>query len=300
MNKIPFQNTTLVPVDFSDTSLHALDHAVAIAKIIEDGNPRVTLVHVIEGAEFESVSAEDVVDSSNKEGLMIEGAKNKLEKIIAAYSPKGELPFNYIITGGKVYRKIAELAEELTADSIVMGTHGAQGWGRFIGSNASRVIQVAPCPVVTIKEKQLGNGYKNLILPLDLTKETKQKVSWAVKIASYFKSTVHLVTITEDDEFLARRVKANLKQVEGVLKEKGITYTSTYLTEDSSSFAEATLNFARGRDADLIIIMTQQEKTLGEFIFGSYAQRIVKTSSIPVMAINPRADLTGIFERTLG
>lgn len=300
MNQKSFKNTTLVPIDFSDTSLFALEHAAAIARVSGMKNPQVTLVHIIEGADIETVSEEDKEpEAGSRETLMIEGARTKLQKVIDDISKKDDgIRFTYLIAGGKPYRKIAMIAEEIEANSIVMGTHGAHGWQRFIGSNASKVINISPCPVVTVKERALGNaGYKNIVLPLDLTKETKQKVSWATRLAKFFGSTVHVVTVTEGDEFLSRRVKANLKQVEGVLADNGIEHTSTYLTEDSGSFPEATLNFARNSSADLIIIMTQQERTFSEVIIGSYAQRIVNSSEIPVMSINPRVDLQGIFEK---
>lgn len=297
MNKQIFKNTTLVPVDFSEASGHALEHASAIAKIIEDGNPRITLLHVIEGANFEPVTDDTKLEGSGRDALSIEGARMKIRELMKQYESKVNVMMDYLIVGGKPYRKIAEIAEDIDADSIVMGSRGAHGWQRFVGSTASRVIQLAPCPVVTISDRHIGSGYKNIVLPLDLTKETKQKVSWAIKLAKYFNSTVHIITISEGDEFLARRIKANLRQVENVLAENNVKTTSTYLTERSDNFAEATLHFAQGRNADLIIIMTQQEKTFSEFIFGSYAQQIVNTSKIPVIAINPRIELQGILEK---
>jgi nucleotide-binding universal stress UspA family protein len=293
------RNTTLVPIDFSDTSLFALEHASAIAKVIQEKHPLVTLLHVIEDANFEPVTSKTKIVNFDKENLMVEGARNKLQQIINEFRERMGVEFDYIIASGAAYKKIADVATWIKADTIVMGTHGRTGWKSFIGGNATKVVQIAPCPVITVKERNMGKGYKNIVLPLDLTRETKQKVAWAMKMAKYYKATVHVVTVHEDDEFLARRVKANMRQVQDILQDNGVNVTANSLTEVSENFANTTVKFSQDINADLIIIMTQQERTFSEFIFGSYAQRIVNTSPIPVMCINPRADLEPIYDRIL-
>jgi nucleotide-binding universal stress UspA family protein len=174
-----------------------------------------------------------------------------------------------------------------------MGTHGSSGIQAIAGSNASRVIALAPCPVITVREKTLGQGYKNIVLPLDLSSETKQKVHIASMVAKYFNSTVHIVTLDPKDEFLANRVQNNLRQVEDYLKERNIQFTETRLSESNGSFGKQTLTWAEGKDADLIIIMAETERGVSDFIFGSYAQQIVNRSPIPVMTVNPRNNMAG-------
>ncbi len=97
-----------------------------------------------------------------------------------------------------------------------------------------------------------------------------------------------MLSIRETDEFLANRIKANLAQVEGILNRNGVKFTSTIL-DDDTNFAKRTLQYAEDTNADLIMIMTQQEKGFTEYIIGSYAQMIVNhASAIPVMCINPK------------
>jgi nucleotide-binding universal stress UspA family protein len=295
-----FSNSTLVPIDFSETSLIALEHAAAIADIMNETPNLVTLLHVIEGASFNPVSGHTNRGENDKDTLAIEGAIHRLEKIIGQYADRTNVTYKYIVAGGKPYRRIAELAEEVKADTIVMGTHGSSGIQAFAGSNASRVIQIAPCPVVVIKEKAFGRGYKNIVLPLDLTKETKQKVNAAVKIAGHYDSTIHILTMAESDEFLANKLHNNLAQVKEYLEERNIKCSTTVLDASGGNFARQTIVWAQGRDADLIVIMAQQEKGLTEYIFGSYAQQIVNRSPIPVMAITPNPKLVGIIENTVG
>ncbi len=291
-------NSTLVPIDFSDNSLLALEHAGEISHVMDDDNQEITLIHVIENIKLPIITPDtDISKFDNRTGLLIDGTKTRIEKIIQKYEAELKTPLNYVISGGKPYKRITEVADEINADSIVMGTEGASGWGAFLGSNAAKVIHISPCPVIVISEKHIGKGYKNIVLPLDLTKETKQKVGIATKVANFFDSTVHLVSVAEDDEFLQKRIKNNMRQVEKYMTDYDVKHTSEILTEHSSNFADATLEYARNKGADLIIIMTQQEKSFKELIIGSYAQQIVNKSSIPVMCVNPRQDLKGVFER---
>ena len=80
-----------------------------------------------------------------------------------------------------MYEQIIDVAEMLSADLIVMGTNGTpqEVMKRVIGSNAERVVRSAHCPVITIKGKDHKNGCENIILPLDLEKQTKEKSNFS-------------------------------------------------------------------------------------------------------------------------
>jgi nucleotide-binding universal stress UspA family protein len=294
-------DSTLVPIDFSETSIMALDQAASMISTLKEGN-KITLLHVIEGSNFQVVSdASQLGDINQPEALAVEGALIRMQKISNAQkSSYSNIEYSFLVAGGKPYRKIAEIAEDIKADTIVMGTHGSSGIQAFAGSNASKVIQLAPCPVVIIKKLPNKKGCKNIVLPLDLTLETKQKVNFAVKFAKNYGSTVHILSMRESDEFLAKRLENNLSQVESYLNERGIPTTSTILNASGGNFVKQTLAWAEGKDADLIIIMSQQDKELAEYIYGSYSQQIVNKSNIPVLAVNPRPELEGILDPTTG
>jgi nucleotide-binding universal stress UspA family protein len=55
---------------------------------------------------------------------------------------------------GAPFDKILEVANQVKADAIVMGTHGRTGLRRlFLGSVAESVLRAAPCPVIVVREK---------------------------------------------------------------------------------------------------------------------------------------------------
>ncbi len=278
-------NTILVPTDFSKVADNALHHAVAIAKTY--GN-EILLLHIVEESFLGSLFGSK---NNIKEGLVGQMLQDKLNEVCKNILETSGVKANGIIREGRIYKTILEVAGEIDCDSIVMGTMGAEGLGQITGSNSSRVISQAEVPVVVVKEKQIGEGYKNIVFPVDLTLESKQKTWWAIHLAKKFDSTIHIIGEHESDQFLRNKLLANLKAIEEVLIKNNVKFTSKILDDEKypGKFYLDTLQFADEINADLIMIMTQQEKGFSEFLIGSYAQQIVNYhSSVPVMCIVPR------------
>lgn len=281
------KNIMLVPTDFSDVANVALNHAIMLAKIF---NNEIAVLHINEtgliGGMFRSHAQADLIQEAIESRLL------KIKENVAR--EHGITVHTYSKESNRIYKTIIETVEELGCDSIVMGTHGAQGIKQVIGSNSSRVISESPVPVIVIKEsKTETHGYKQIVLPIDLTFETRQKVKWAIHLGNKFGSTIHILSYRETDEFLEKKIHANINKVEHQLTEAGIKFQVDYI-EHKRGFAKETIAYAEKVNADLIMIMTQEEEDFSEFIIGSYAQQIVNTSPIPVMTVTPTT--TGIHE----
>jgi nucleotide-binding universal stress UspA family protein len=277
------KNTVLVPVDFSDIATHALDHAVQVAKQF---NNNIALLHVVEEALLSTLLSFGRTDM--KVELAREAVETRLKKIADDVKTKHNIDCIVEVRFGRVYREITDAAKELGCDSIIMGSNGAAGLDQIIGSNASRVISHSSVPVVVVKSRQPINGYKSIVFPLDLTIESRQKVKWAVHLGKSYGSTIHILTYQVQDEFLRTKMLASLRQVEKILAENNIPFTQKIL-EQSGNFADESLTYANEINADLILIMTQQEdKEFSEYIIGTYAQQLVNRSTKPpIMCINP-------------
>ena len=95
----------------------------------------------------------------------------------------------------------------------------------------------------------------------------------------------------EDDEFLHNKIRATIYQVKNILEQNGVKAVIFELDEERfpGHLGVDTLKYADEINADLILIMTHQEKGFTEFIFGSEAQQIVnRVSKVPVMCIHPK------------
>jgi nucleotide-binding universal stress UspA family protein len=283
------QNTkkVLIALDFEEQSLIALEQGLNLSKLI---NAEVTLLHVIE---------DGGILSKHLSVLQYEGIRKdvdarlneQVKRIGAEY--KG-LAVTSLVAKGRVYEKIAEVAEMLNAEFIVMGCHasGTGLKGRFIGSNALHVVRASNCPVLTIKGKHHRTGCKNIVLPLDLTKETREKVGRAIEIARLYDAAVRVVSVIfTKDEFIVNRLTRQLSQVKSYLEKAGIECTAEIIKgiKGEESLADCIVDYSGKVDGDLLLIMTQQEVDFTDFFIGSSAQEIILRADMPVLSIIPNS-----------
>jgi len=278
------ENKILIPVDFGEQSLIAIDQSYNIARMV---NAEICLLHVI----TDSNGLWNLF-SSKMQSDIEEKLKIKLTNFAGHIEEKSGIKVVPIVEKGKLVKTILDVAERLKVKFIIVGTKSDLDFKeKLISSNALRLIREAKCPVITIKGKHHRKGCKNIVLPLDLTKETREKVSYAIHFAKYFNSVVHAVTInTSDDAYIMNRLKLQLDQVSSYIKSQGVECTQTFLNSESGNenMCKALLDFAHKVEADLIMIMTQQETEVIKYFVGSLAKEIIHNSDIPVMSIVPK------------
>ncbi len=269
----------LVPIDFSDPSLTALDYAKQMAKLYKAS---LTLLHVFEGLTY---SIDLPVTKAFLKGSP--ASKNILEEQLSALSSKMQteagIKVDSILVAGKAHVQINAYAKEKQFDIIIMGTHGASGMQEFfLGSNAYRVVSQAHCPVITI-QKQLDHvGFKNILVPIDSSFHSLEKVKYAIEIGRKYNARLSVLGMIRDDDD-AHTLSIKMKQVGKYLNEAKINFETEIVSSDD--FAGTTLTHAKIGKADLIVIMNGQESDSLNIIISSYAQQIVNHSRIPVLSI---------------
>jgi nucleotide-binding universal stress UspA family protein len=134
---------------------------------------------------------------------------------------------------------------------------------------------------------------------LDLTKETREKVGKAIDFAKSFGSEIRIVSVLEThDEFISNHLKRQLSQVHRYIVDHGIKAQSE-LIEKNGTVANTIIEYSNKVNADLIMIMTQQENDFTDLFIGSQAQAIINHSEIPVLSIIPRpteSHISSIFQ----
>lgn len=264
--KIMSEKSFIVPHDFSEVADNALSHAITTAKVVD---AKIYLLHVV---------------SKQKE---ISKAEEELQKVIKRFESEN-IEIVPKVRMGNIFDDIGNFASENHAELIFMGTHGASGWQHIAGSYALKVITNSSVPFVIVqKETEIGtNGYDEIVVPLDLHKETKQKLAIVASMAKYFKSRVHVVTPNETDEYLKEQVNINVIFAERFFKERDIEMTAT--VAPSSGFDKEVVKVAIEKDADLIAIMNQNKDKLLPAFGSNYEQyMITNDAKIPVLVVNP-------------
>ncbi len=276
-------NNILVPIDFSAISDNALSHAIKIAKVY---NNEITLLYILEESFLGGLF------SAGQNDVMVDAIKAKVAQKAQEVSAANGVKVNFLVEKGKVYKTIAEIANADGFDSIIMGSSGASGLEQIIGSNASRTIQYSEVPVVVVKQSPIAeHGYKKIVMPIDLSIESRQKVDWAIHLGKKFKSEIHVVFSNSSDEYLSKRISGGINIVKAQLEESGIQYVLHDLKDSIlDNFANEVMQYSDIVKADLILVMTHTEKGIRELIIGTLTQQIVNRSEdIPVMCIYPHA-----------
>lgn len=275
----------LVPIGFTNQSLVALRQAVIVAK---HTNSELFLLSVVE---MPTALQKIFSDYEEKQKQFKDKLRENLVKLSNKYC-KGVSNVKCLVSSGKIYEEITDVAESVGASLIVMGTDGTPKdiKKKFIGSNANKVVRSAPCPVITIKGKSISNACDMIALPLDLNKETREKVTNAIQFARFFNSEIRAfsVSFANDDDSTKNKLNRTLSQVSEFITSKGVK-CSTELVEISSSasFSGSIVKYSEDINADLIMIMTKGEENLDLNFLGSNARKLINKSDIPVMSIRP-------------
>ena len=272
----------VIPYDFSETAALALEHGVFMARFYR---AEIILIHVVESRSFTSALTSAFTKADDEE--VKTSANAKLKEISDDIHHKSGIKVTYTTVSGSIYKNIVSIAKNDGADIIIMGTHGVSGFQEFfMGSNAYRVVSEAPCPVITVQQHAKRIGFKNIVLPIDDSSHSRQKVPHITDLASKYNAVVHVAGImTDSGDLFVRKFKIKVEQVEEYLEKHEVRYTTTYITGDN--LAKMTMNYANEINADLVTIMTEQEPNITGFFLGNYAQQVVNHCKVPVMSIRP-------------
>jgi len=284
MNKLDV-NRILIPTDFSDTANLALEHAIRMAQLLDS---EIVLLHVVSTFAFRVNLPE--VDMDESQNAKLSGAIGaRLAQIAEEIKSKHGVKVNTMITYGRIREEVVRIADETDADMIILGTHGVSGIREFfMGSNAFRIVSEASCPVLSVQQSAQQFGFKNIVVPIDNSFHSREKLNLAVKMAATYNANIHICGLRShdhDDEEINAKFRMKMKQVEDFLKERQVEFTVS--TVFCSNIARSTMDYAAEKNADLIIIMNEQEINTTGFFLGPYAQQIVNHSTIPILSIRP-------------
>ncbi|MFT6815757.1 MAG: nucleotide-binding universal stress UspA family protein [Sphingobacteriales bacterium] len=275
----------IVPTDFSDNALIALHEAIDFSETFPS---EIILFHSVETYLLNTVLRKTIGFNKERNASLLEAVDIELGDLAKTVGNERNITIKTYIATGKVYSELGKYASKIKADFIVMGTHGATGLEKLmLGTNATRVAATAPCPVITIREKSKNRGVGTIVLPLDLTKETRQKVNRVIELAKKFKATIHVISIQNTtDEFLVNSLKRQLNQVKAFIAKENIKVVAELIMVNEK-ISDAVLDYAEKVEAGLIVIMSQSESGISDWVLGTSAENVIKSSHIPVLTITP-------------
>lgn len=270
--------TILVAIDFSKNAEHALEYALLFAEKLDAS---IYLVWV-----DNTISDETVIDTIKGE-LRIE-KKTYLEQLAKQYSEKlSNGKIEVMLRKGKVYQEIAKAAKKVNADMIFTGTHGVSGYEQhWIGSNTNRIVAQAPCPVMTIRSGyEFKSSLNKILVPLDSSLETKQKLPFICDLALEFDATIYLLEVyNTPSSIIRKRIDKFGFEAEKCLVDRGANFIFEKI--EVKNVAASIIDYSIENEIDLIAIMTDQGTT-NKFL-GPYAQQLINNSNIPIVSVRAK------------
>jgi nucleotide-binding universal stress UspA family protein len=259
----------VVPWDFTDKAENALAHAKKMAKILDN---TITLLHIV------------------KDTKGIEPTITKLNEIAKKSQKESGVKVEAVVKEGSIFTTIGEYTEENEdINLVIMGTHGIKGMQKITGSWALKVIVSSFVPFIVVQDPPTERiSFDKIVFPISFKSENREKLVWAIYFGRIFNATIHFIKQDVTDKNLIRKVQHNLAFAKKYLAKYNVSFEID-TTSVSGDFSEATVDFAKEIDADLMLIMTTKNIGTLDYVLGASEQYIISnTAKIPVMCINPR------------
>ena len=299
----------LCPVDFSDYSRHALDHAVALARRYES---TITVLHVFSTVPvtayapgmpgFEPI----VLTREDRDQLLAE-----LKRFVETESAPG-VPMDAVIREGDTTSEILDQATNMKAELLVMGTHGRSGFEKFLlGSVTEKVLRKAGCPVLTVPRRHPDAVpatpvlFQQILCPVDFSDCSMQALNYAMSLAQEADAhltVLHVMTdelartpdaygaiIMNDRESLAdfrRRCEDAARQrLKAAVPETVAAYCHVETIVASGKPSREVLRIAAEQQSDVIVVGVHGRGAADLMFFGSTTNHVVREATCPVLTI---------------
>ncbi len=270
----------IVPIDFSDHSDYALRVAADIAR---KNKAQLYLLHMLDISE-QLIS---ITEATKRRELMffMQLATKRFEEFVERDYMKG-IKSTPIIKHFKVFEEIDNVAKEVKADLIVMGSQGASGMkGYFVGSNTEKVVRTSDIPVLVVKSKTKEFHPKTIVFASNFDIENLNAFKNIKQFADSYKASLKMVYINTPNVNFKNTLEIR-EQMRLFLNKTSISNNSEdILIFNDYSVPDGIINAAEWLQADMIAIPTHGRKGINKLLAGSVGEDLANTSQIPVLTV---------------
>ena len=254
----------IIVIDFSKKSISLIEQISVLAKSLK---AKLILMFVC-------------LENENQRNTEIIEITNKTKK-------ESGLDVESIYISENIFKHITKKAIETNCGLIVFGLNNdANLKPVFNEAELYKFLKIAPCPVYTVNELNSQLNYKNILIHIDLTAESREKVGVTIQLAKMFNSNINIISVfPPNNEEYENNILPYVNQVKKYIKGQGLNCSNKSIC--SKDVPDTIINYAINNNCDIIVQMNKQNLSFKEMIFGTCANEIIKKSSIPVLSINP-------------
>jgi nucleotide-binding universal stress UspA family protein len=294
-------HNVVVGVDFSACSIDALAQAKRIAAW---NRARMRAVHVIDTvAMLDLQEALSMVAVQIQDGL-VEDARAQWDALAATHAWIQDIPFEAVVTNAvsELARRVGPAFGGPDGALLVLGVHG-RGKSGGAGAVASGCVRHAPSSVLLTREGKPGR-FGHVVACVDFSPTSREAVDQAIRVAAQDSSILHVVhvhtvprslfgftTRVEPSADVAARhrndVRERLHAFCDGLGHATVWSNARFVVVDHVSHARGILDYAKGVDAELVVLGVRGRSNLRDILLGSTAERVVRESPCAVLTVRP-------------
>lgn len=280
----------LFPTDGDDGATAALEHVIEVAATHD------STVHVVHVADTNQPSVTrlggDVTDVLEREGedIVREAAERADRRGVAAVTE---------VLQGDPYRTIVDYAGSRDIDLVVMPTRGRQGLDHLLGSTTERVVRRSDVPVLTLRpdEGVPEYPYRDLLVPTDGSDPATAALRVGIDVATATGAVLHVLSVLDTTSLgldvrtkdLEEDANEAVETATALAEDAGVASVSGTV-ERGTSVPRTVRSYVEEHGVDAAVLGTHGRTGLDRYVLGGVAEKLVRTSPVPVMTVRERAD----------
>ena len=288
----------LCPIDFSEVSARAYDHALSLA---EHYRAKLVAQHVVELWRYPSA------DFAASAGLyeefchaLTESRKKQLQEFVKNHT-HDEIQKELVVSQGMAPDSILSFAQVQKTDVIVMGTHGRRGFDRLmLGSVTDRVMRRAPCPVLAIskppqdsvaagKERDYVHHLSRILFCADFSENSERVLEYAMSVTAEYDAELTLLHVLEGSPSPAeteKAIAAATKRLDRLIPPAGRKTRKFKTAVRIGKPYSQIIQLALEAKIDLVTMGVHGRGALALAVFGSTTYQVMQLGPCPVLAVH--------------
>jgi len=157
---------------------------------------------------------------------------------------------------------------------------------KLLGSKAMKVVVSADTPFIILQKDTPFKDIKNIVVPIDLTKESLQIINNAGDIAEIFGATVHVIGEKQNDEYLGQQMKTRILIVKKQYQERNVPCVVEMIPR-GGSYSKKIMEYVKEKEIDMVAIAYHSESLLPQF--DTFAQSLITNeNNLPCMILKSK------------
>ena len=274
--------TVLIPTDFSNNALQALQYAQELYKC---KRTCFFLLHAFADevyGEYKTTPQEEIKKAEEKKRGEVEDKLDKLVQEVMDHPPNPLHTFETIASFDNLVDGINDFVNEMNIDMVIMGTKGETSDHKTtFGSYTIEVFKYVQCPVLAVPSDFEYRQPKHILFPTDYMLPYKRReLKLLGDLAGDLKSEIHCLYIT-DFEVLSPRQEDNKQFLKGALNRAYLSFDTTSVKNK----AEAILEYIQEKDVGMLVMVNSRHSFFEDMLYRSTVDLLSLKVKIPFLVM---------------